>query len=112
MIDSMSRLLTPHERVTATNARIHFGELMRKVIEHREPIVVERARKPQVVIMALEQYESLLANQKDEPDWRIALKETHALVREELKGHELIPTPADIIHQAREERYAKFADLC
>jgi|GEM_PF-2135566 len=112
MIEQMSNLSTPHERVTATDARIHFGELMRKVIDQKEPIIVERARKPQVVIMALEQYTSLLANQKSEPDWRASLKQTHTLVREELADRKLTPSPAEIIHQAREETYAKFADLC
>jgi prevent-host-death family protein len=32
--------------VSATQARIHFGELMRRVVESQEPIIVERGGKP------------------------------------------------------------------
>ncbi len=43
--------------VSATEARAHFGELMCRVVEEREPVIVERAGKPQVVVLPMATYE-------------------------------------------------------
>ena len=45
--------------MSATEARIHFGELMRHVTEQKEPVFVERAGKPQVVVISVAEYEQL-----------------------------------------------------
>ena len=47
--------------VTATEAKVHFGELMRRVVERREPVYVERGGRPQVVVLAVADYERLLS---------------------------------------------------
>jgi prevent-host-death family protein len=47
--------------IGATEARIHFGELMRQVIEKDQAVVVERDGKPQVVVMSVAAYERLRA---------------------------------------------------
>ena len=39
--------------MSATDARIHFGELMRHVTERQEPVFVERAGKLQVVVISV-----------------------------------------------------------
>lgn len=45
--------------VSATHARIHFGEVMRTAVEQSSPVVVERSGKPLVVVISVEEYEKL-----------------------------------------------------
>lgn len=88
--------------VSATEARIHFGELMREAIESREPITIERGGMPYVVLLAIEEYERLLREQQPE-DWQELVTKARALVSTDLAGRPL-PAPEKIIHQLREER--------
>lgn len=46
-------------KMTATDTRIHFGEVMRRVVEQGEEIIVERAGLPQVVILSVDTYERM-----------------------------------------------------
>ena len=46
------------ERISATEARIHFGEILRKVTE-QGPVLVERRGQPQVVILSAADYRKL-----------------------------------------------------
>jgi prevent-host-death family protein len=88
--------------VSATEARIHFGELMRRAAETGEPIVVERDGKPVVVLLHVDEYERLLKGQQ-QVDWRDLLRRAHAKVREDLGGRPL-PPPEQVLGQMREER--------
>lgn len=68
----MSVLTKPTDRITATEARVHFGEIFRRVTENDETIVVERNGKPGLVILPIEAYEMLRRQQIGEykrPDW-------------------------------------------
>jgi len=49
--------------VTATEARIHLGELMRQVVANQEPVIVERRGRPHVVLLSMDEYERLKAAQ-------------------------------------------------
>ncbi len=51
--------------VSATEARVHFGALMRQVIESGEPIFVERAGRREVVVLSAGDYERLRAAQEE-----------------------------------------------
>ena len=51
--------------MSATEARRHFGELLRCVVEDRTPVIVERGGTPQVVFLSLAEYERLLARQAE-----------------------------------------------
>jgi prevent-host-death family protein len=93
---------------SATEARVHFGELMRRVVEEKTPVVVERGGKPQVVILAVDEYERLLAGQQ-EPNWQRELREVHQLILAETGGRPLPPVE-DIIREMREERDAQLLD--
>ena len=93
--------------ISATEARIHFGALMRRVVERGEPVVVERSGKPEVVIISLATYERLQANKSN--DWLKRAKEVREQIRKELGGRTL-PPPEDIIHEMREERDAQLLD--
>jgi prevent-host-death family protein len=88
--------------VSATEARIHFGELMREAVETREPITIERDGTPHVVLLAIEEYQRLLQDQPPE-DWQELVTTARALVSADLDGRPL-PAPEEIIHQLREER--------
>jgi len=67
--------------VSATEARVHFGELLRHVVESREAVIVERDGKPQVVILDLEQYEQLKAAQP-QSDWQLTMEKALDLARQ------------------------------
>jgi len=45
--------------MSATQARMHFGDVMRRVVENGETVIVERAGKPQVAVISLADYERL-----------------------------------------------------
>ncbi len=87
--------------MSATEARIHFGELMRRVVEHDEPVIVERSGKPEVVVISIAEYKRLRANHAD--DWRAQLDAVHAQIRRK-RGDEPLPPPEEIIRAMREAR--------
>lgn len=95
-------------KVTATEARVHFGELMQSVVKDQNPIIVEKSGKPQVVILAVEHYQRLQEDQNQ--NWLSQLEETHALIVKDLKGKAL-PDPSDVIRQQRDERDAQLLDM-
>ncbi len=86
--------------ISATNARIHFGEIMRRA--QKGPVIVERSGKPEVVVISKSEYDQLtLAAPKQ--DWQEQLDELHKKIRIELAGRTL-PAPEDIIREGRENR--------
>jgi prevent-host-death family protein len=93
--------------VTATEARVHFGEIMRRA-EGDETIVVERSGEPKVVIMSIENFERLseghgnMAIADDVPEWRRKLEEVREKASQELAGKNI--DWAEVIHEGREER--------
>jgi prevent-host-death family protein len=89
--------------ISATEARVHFGELLRSVVERDEAVVVERGGKPRVVVVSVGKYERLLAAQEDREDWRELVQRSRDQVRADLGGSELTP-PADVLRDSREER--------
>ena len=99
--------------VSATEARIRFGELIRRVVEEREPVLVERGGKPYVVLLSVEEYERLKTIRSRET-WRETVDQILRLgsrIRSRRKGKLLTP-PEKIIRELREERDARLSDLC
>ena len=92
--------------VSATDARIRFGELMRWVVESQRPVVVERGGKPHVVVLSVDEYDRLQAGQQEQDDWRQLVRQAREQIQAELGGREL-PPPEDVIRQMREERDAR-----
>ena len=92
--------------VSATDARIRFGELMRWVVESRRPVVVERGGKPHVVVLSVDEYDRLLTGQQEQDDWRHLVRQAREQIQAELGEREL-PPPEDVIRQMREERDAR-----
>ncbi len=100
-------------RVTATDARVRFGEITRRAVEQGERIIVERAGEPHVVILSVDTYERMKTAQRRE-DWRETLEQAiqiGARIRARRAGKSLTP-PEQIIHQMREERDVQLDDLC
>jgi prevent-host-death family protein len=87
--------------VSATEARIHFGELMRQAVENRETIIVERGGKSHVVVISVEEYERLLKRQQS--DWKELVHGARAQIQAEL-GDLTLPRPEEILDQVREGR--------
>lgn len=96
--------------ITATEARIHFGEVMRRTVEERTPTIVERDGKPQVVILAVSEYERLLEGQPPPQPWRELVRRAREAIAADLKGKP-VPSVDDLIRQMREERDAELLDL-
>jgi len=98
--------------VTATEARVRFGELMRRVVEEQETVIVERAGKRQVVVLSVAEYDWLrTARRKD--DWRQVLQQAMDLgerIRARRGGRPL-PPAEEVIREMREERSEQLVDL-
>ena len=86
--------------ISATQARIHFGEIMR----HTKvgPVIVERDGKAEVVVISKKTYDQLIAA-TTQTDLQKKIDELHNRIRVELAGRSL-PDPAEVIRQGREER--------
>jgi prevent-host-death family protein len=97
-------------RMSATEARIRFGELMRWVVESQEPVVVERGGEPYVVVLSVDRYEDLLAGRQEPEDWRKLVHQAREQIRAELGDRELAP-PDEVLRQIREERDAQLLAL-
>ena len=96
--------------VSATEARVHFGELLRRVVESREAVYVERGGRPQVVVLAVSDYESLLAG--GEPGaWLTRAREVREHIKADL-GDRVLPPAEDLIREMREERDGHLDSLC
>ena len=95
------------ERVIgATEARVHFGELMRQVTEKEQAVIVERDGKPQVVVLSVAAYERLRAA-AGRASWEDALEraaEVSAQVEARRSGLPLPPAD-EILREAREARH-------
>ena len=88
--------------VSATEARVHFGELMRQAVETQEAIIVERGGKPQVVVLSVEEYQRLLSRERQD-EWRDLVHGARAQIEADLGGRSL-PRPEEILRQVREGR--------
>ncbi|HLA05925.1 MAG TPA: type II toxin-antitoxin system Phd/YefM family antitoxin [Anaerolineales bacterium] len=86
--------------ISATQARIHFGEIMKQA--KIGPVIVERDGKAEVVVISKKTYDQLMAA-NTRTDLQKRLENLHAQIRVELAGRTL-PDPAEIIRQGREER--------
>ncbi len=96
--------------VSATEARIRFGEMMREAVERGEPIIVERDGTPHVVLLSMAEYERLLKAQQRQEDWRTLVNQARAQVEADLSGREL-PPAEEVLRQVREERDARLMAL-
>lgn len=97
-------------KISATDARIHFGELMRQVVEEQEPVIVERSGEPHVVVISVDEYERLRAAHQEQEDWRELVSQARAQVRADLGDRRLRP-PEEVLQEIREERDEQLTPL-
>jgi len=88
--------------VSATEARIHFGEVMRQAVETGEAIIVERGGKPHVAVIAIEEYARLVETRQRD-DWKALVERARAQIQTDLDGRTL-PPPERVLQQLREDR--------
>lgn len=92
--------------VSATEARVHFGEMMRRA-EDGETVVVERSGQPKAIIMSVERYGQLMREAEGDeaegiPEWKAKLSQAQKKASEELAGKKF--DWVRIINDMREER--------
>ena len=92
--------------ISATNARIHFGDVIRRA--KLGPVIVERSGKAEVVVISKSEYDQLTQNAPKE-DWQEKLAKFHEKLREEL-GDRTLPPPEEMIRKGREERDKELFD--
>jgi prevent-host-death family protein len=92
--------------ISATKARVHFGELMRQVTEREQAVVVERDGRPQVVVLSVAAYERLRAA-ASKAGWEDALgraAEVAARIAAR-RGEQALPPADEMLREAREARH-------
>jgi prevent-host-death family protein len=94
--------------VSATEARVHFGELMRDVAEGGATYVVERSGKPQVVVISADEYERLQAS-GPKVDLMSQLRKSQEGFRP-LRESGKMPDIVELIREEREKRDAQILD--
>jgi prevent-host-death family protein len=95
--------------VTATEARVRFGELMRRVAESDGAVIVEKDGKPQVAILSVAEYARLKSGEKGRTEWEGLLDRAHQVIRADL-GQRKLPDAARVLQEVREERDAELLD--
>jgi prevent-host-death family protein len=90
----------------ATEARVHFGELLRRVAEKEQIIIVERDGVPQAVILSMQEYQKLKEAQAKPSEWEDSLQRARQLSRriQFRRQNQPFTPPEEIIRQVREER--------
>jgi prevent-host-death family protein len=108
----MSVLTKSTDRISATEARVHFGEIYRRVTENDETIIVERNGKPGLVMLPVGAYEELRPPHTEEykrPEWL----ENVLRIGQEFAAERAGKPPIDwqkIIDEGREERDAELLE--
>ncbi len=101
------------KRVSATEAKIHLGSLIRKAAEQGETVIVERSGIPRVAIVPIDEFRRMKSGRKYEGQ-EVLLRRIRTfkkilhdrLMREGMK----FPDMELIIDQAREERDGQISD--
>ena len=95
--------------MSATEARVHFGDLLRRVGEGGETVFVERGGLLQAVVLPASDYERLLAGQEPEA-WRERARLARERIRAEVTGA-MLPPAEEVIRAEREERDERLGSL-
>ncbi len=91
-----------HRVISATEARVHFGDLLRRVVDGHETVLVERGGSPQVVVLSVTEYERLLSHRTSE-GWRDRATAARRQVQADLAGRS-ISRAEDVVIEGRSER--------
>lgn len=94
--------------MSATEARVHFGEVMREVSERDEIVIVERGGNPMIAIISMEQLDRFRQASADEEgrDWFDRAMRSRERIRRAF-GDRPIPDIDQLVDDMREERDAQ-----
>ena len=95
--------------IGATEARVHFGELLRRVTENDETVVVERGGKPRVAGRSLDEYERLRGAKEPEADWWELAERSRQRIHA-YRGGRPLPDIEQMIRDMRDERDAQLLE--
>lgn len=95
-------------RVSATEVKNSWGRVVKRVLQSREPALVESKGKPTVVILPADEYERLVSRQELEAQQRQQLSlldEAEQFAQEVAARHQQQPLPdsVEILRELREE---------
>jgi prevent-host-death family protein len=104
-------------RVSATEVKNSWGRVVKRVLQRREPALVESKGKPTVVILPADDYERLVTEQRVEANKRqqlILLDEVERFAKEVAAHYpqHSQPDSVEIIRETREERDDRLMGLC
>ncbi|MGQ9921570.1 MAG: type II toxin-antitoxin system Phd/YefM family antitoxin [Desulfobacca sp.] len=98
--------------VSATQARIHLGQLIRQVMAG-EVVIIEHLGKPAVVMLPVQEYKRLKAHrQQDRKETLQKIFQLNAQLQARPGGTWLLTPPAEIMQEIRDERDATLNDVC
>lgn len=89
--------------VSATEVRIRFGEMIQRVNNNQETIIVERFGEPQIVLLSLIQYQRLKDTERTRADWWKRVDEAREQIARDLNGAEL-KLPEEVIRRMRDKK--------
>jgi prevent-host-death family protein len=96
--------------ISATEARVKFGEVMQRIADSGESVIVERDGVPSVAIISIEDYKRFKGEASPWAQWLTNLRHLHERIRAEL-GDAQLPSSVEIIREMREERDEQLASL-
>ena len=94
--------------VSATEARIHLGQLLDDV-ERNEAVTVEQAGAAETVVIPVTEAQKLSTGPAGSPDWRQSVERSRASFARDL-GDRPRPDFVEMIREMREERSAQLLD--
>lgn len=98
-----------NDHISATEAKVHFGEIYRRVSENDETIVVERNGKPGVVLLSVDAFEAMGGEVESRPNWWAAMLRSQEAFRPFLEQNPDFDI-VELIHEMREERDEQIID--
>ena len=98
------------QTISATEARVRFGDVIQRLVSEQQTVIVERSGKPQIVILSIARYERLKAAEQQQVPWPEQVRQIGAQVAAELGDRDLPPAET-IIRQMRQERDVQLMDL-
>lgn len=90
----------------ATEARVHFGEMLRRVSEGGERVIVERGGTPRAVLLSIEDYEYLTRHELPSSDWQQLVDESREAYAQAFAWDSL-PNIDQVFHEMRKDRDAE-----
>ena len=98
--------------ISATEARVHFGQWLRQVKDKGVTLIVEKAGRPEAVLLSLHAYQRLCAAGAADAgtDALERARASRERIQARRKG-EPLPPPEDVIDRMREERDGELPGL-